>query len=66
MLLKYHHKQSKCLFNLYLCMPSMKSQILSHNHKMLEDKAEERKQYNCKNKCMVDGNCLLTVKGFSI
>ena len=27
---------------------------------MLEDKAEERKQCNYRDKCMVDGNCLLT------
>ena len=27
---------------------------------MLEDKVEERKQCNCRDKCMVDGNCLLT------
>ena len=33
---------------------------MSHNRKMLEDKAEERKQCNCRDKCMVDGNCLLT------
>ena len=31
-----------------------------HNRKMLEAKAEERKQCSCKNKCMVDGDCLLT------
>ena len=27
---------------------------------MLEDKVEEQKQCNCRDKCMVDGNCLLT------
>ena len=44
----------------YSCMPNMKSQIMSHNRKMLEGKVEERKQCNCRDKCMVDGNCLLT------
>ena len=33
---------------------------MSHNPKMLEDKTEKRKQCNCRDKCMVDGNCLLT------
>ena len=41
-------------------MPNMKSQIMSHNSKMLEDKAEEQKQCNCRDKCIVNGNCLLT------
>ena len=41
-------------------MPNMKSQIMSHNRKLLEDKVEEKKQCNCKEECMVDGNCLLT------
>ena len=27
---------------------------------MLRDKVEERKQCNCRDKCMVHGNCLLT------
>ena len=45
---------------MYSCMPNMKSQIMSQNRKMLEDKAKERKQCNCRDKCMVDGNCLLT------
>ena len=31
-----------------------------NNRKMLEDKEEERKQCNCRDKCMVDGNYLLT------
>ena len=41
-------------------MPNMKSQLISYNGKMLEDKAEERKQCNCRDKCLVDDNCLLT------
>ena len=41
-------------------MPNMKSQVMSHNRKMLVDKVEERKQCDCRDKCMVDGNCLLT------
>ena len=32
---------------------------MSHNRKILEDKAEEQKQCNCTNKCMVDDNRLL-------
>ena len=44
----------------YSCMPNMKSQIMSHNRKMLVDKAEEQKQCNCKDNCMVESNCLLT------
>ena len=30
------------------------------NCEMLGDKAVEQKKCNCRNKCMVDGNCLLT------
>ena len=33
---------------------------MSHNRKLLEDKVEEKKQCNCKDKCMVDGYSLLT------
>ena len=43
----------------YSCMPNMKSQIMSYNRNMLEDKAEKWKQSNCRDKCMVDGNCLI-------
>ena len=32
---------------------------MSLNRKMLEDKVEKRNQRNCRDKCMVDGNCLL-------
>ena len=39
---------------------NMKSQILSHNRKLLEDKVEVRKICICRDKCMVDTNCLLT------
>ena len=42
-------------------MTNMKSQIMSHYYKMLDDKAEERKQRNCRDKCIVDGNCLFEV-----
>ena len=43
----------------YSCMPNIKSQIMSHNWKMLEDKVVERQLCKCRDKCMVDGNCLL-------
>ena len=33
---------------------------MSHSRKILEDKAEKRKQCICRDKCMVDGNWLLT------
>ena len=33
---------------------------MSDNLKMLEDKAEEQNKFNCRDKCMVDGNYLLT------
>ena len=57
----YHKIFNRKLLKIsYSCMPNMKSQIMSHNRKMLEDKVEERKQCNCRDKCMVDGNCLLT------
>lgn len=31
---------------------------MSHNLKVLEDKAKERKQCNCRDESMVDCNCL--------
>jgi len=57
----YHRIFNRKLLKIsYSCMPNMKSQIMSHNRKLLEDKVEEKKQCNCKEECMVDGNCLLT------
>ena len=57
-----YHKifNTKLLEISYSCMPNMKNQIMSHNRKMLDKKVEERKQCNCRNKCILDGNCLLT------
>ena len=56
----YHKIFNKKLLKIsYSCMPNIKSKM-SHNCKMLEDKVEERKQCNCRDKCMMDGNCLLT------
>ena len=31
-----------------------------HKRKMLKDNTEETKQCKCRDKCMVDGNCLIT------
>ena len=40
-------------------MPNMKSQIMSHNRKMLEEETTDIKLCNCREKCVVDGKCLL-------
>ena len=56
----YHKIFNRKLLKLsYSCMPNMKSQIMSHNRKMLEEKRTDIKLCNCREECVVDGKCLL-------
>ena len=49
----------KLLKLLYSCMPNMKSQIMSHNRKMLGEERTNIKLCNFREKCVADGKCLL-------
>ena len=55
----YHDiSNSKQLMLSYSCMSNMKSQIMSHNRKMLEEEITFIKLCNCRGKYVVDGKYL--------